>query len=130
MSPCLHVSLSPCLHVSMSPRLYVSMSMSPRSRNPPMENRLKPLFVFCKRKAETANFYLFAANGNWKQTSVFLDLQTINGKLRLLFQQTCPSMLFYPVGCDNLAILESLHSYHKGQDKSKVTDASIYFPLK
>jgi hypothetical protein len=47
---------------------------------------------FCKRKTETANLRLFAANGMEKRTFVFLGQRTINGNRRLLFQQTCPSM--------------------------------------
>jgi hypothetical protein len=39
--------------------------------------RLYP-FVCCKRKKETANFRLFAANGNGKRNFVFLVWQTIN----------------------------------------------------
>jgi hypothetical protein len=40
------------------------------------------------------NFRLFDANGNGKRKFVLLGRPTINGNLRLLFQQTCPSMLF------------------------------------
>ncbi len=40
-----------------------------------------------------ANFRLLAANEQGKWKFVFLGLQTINGKRRLLCQQTCPSML-------------------------------------
>jgi hypothetical protein len=52
-------------------------------------------FACCKRKAETANFCLFAKNGNGKREFIFLGHQTINGNgnQQLLFQQTCPSML-------------------------------------
>ncbi len=45
---------------------------------------------------ETANLRLFSAKGERK--FVFLVRQTINGKRRLLFQQTCPSM----VGTDRI----------------------------
>jgi hypothetical protein len=61
------------------------------------------LFFFCKRKTETANFSLFAANGNGKQTFVFLGWKTINGNRRLLFQQSAhlcsyaPSFLFLEI---------------------------------
>jgi hypothetical protein len=41
----------------------------------------------------SAYFRLFAANGNGKLKFVFLGQQTITGNQRLLFQQTCPSML-------------------------------------
>jgi hypothetical protein len=46
---------------------------------------------------ETANSRLFAANGNGKRTFVFIGLQTIDGKRRLLFQQTCPTMSVHQV---------------------------------
>jgi hypothetical protein len=36
---------------------------------------------------------LFVANENRKLQSVFIGRQTINSNWRLLFQQTCPSML-------------------------------------
>jgi hypothetical protein len=49
--------------------------------------------VCCKCKIETANFSLYNANGKGKLKFVFFDLETINGNQRLLFQQTCPSML-------------------------------------
>jgi hypothetical protein len=52
------------------------------------------VFVFCKRKKETTNFHLFAANGNGKRKFVFIGWQMINSNQGLLFQQTCPSMLF------------------------------------
>jgi hypothetical protein len=52
------------------------------------------VFHCYKRKTEAAIFGLFAANGNGKRKFVFLGRQTINGNRRLLFQQTCPSMLF------------------------------------
>jgi hypothetical protein len=42
---------------------------------------------------ENGNFRLLAANGNGKRKFVFLGRQTINGNRRLLFQQTCLSML-------------------------------------
>jgi hypothetical protein len=42
---------------------------------------------------EMANFCLFAVNRNRKQKFVFLGWQMINSNQRLLFQQTCPSML-------------------------------------
>jgi hypothetical protein len=105
MSPCLHASMSLCLyvsilHVSMSPCLQVSMSPCPRlhvSRIPKTENgtngkRQLP-FVFCKRKTEMENFRLFTANRNRKQTFDFLGRQTINGNRRLLFWQTCLSIV-------------------------------------
>ncbi len=62
----------------------------------------------CKTKLkENSNFCLFAEKGNCKwKTSVcflqtetesrslfFLGRQSINGKWRLLYQQTCPSIL-------------------------------------
>ncbi len=49
--------------------------------------------VCCKQEKETANFRLFAANGNGKL--VFLGRQTINGNRRLLFRQMCPSTSMY-----------------------------------
>jgi hypothetical protein len=55
---------------------------------------LVPFSVYCiyKRETETANFRLFAANGNRKLKFVFLGQQTISGNRRLLFPQTCPSL--------------------------------------
>jgi hypothetical protein len=41
--------------------------------------------------SENGSFRLFAADG--KRKFVFLGQQTINGNQRLLFQQTCPSMV-------------------------------------
>jgi hypothetical protein len=62
MSPCLHlhafISMSPCIYVSMFPEF---------------QNRKMQLpFVSCKRKTETENFRLFAANGNGKRKFIFL----------------------------------------------------------
>ncbi len=56
-------------------------------------------------KTEIANFRLFAANGNGKFKFFFLGLKTINGKRRLLFQQTCPSMInvMHPTLSPNIA---------------------------
>ncbi len=67
---------------------------------------LKLLFLFsvCSKQTEisvcllqmknaTANFSLFAANGNGKQNFVFLGQQTINGNRQLLFQQSWQCML-------------------------------------
>ncbi len=45
------------------------------------------------QKTETVNFRLFVANGNGKQKFVFLGRQTINSNRRLLFQQTCLSIV-------------------------------------
>jgi hypothetical protein len=36
-------------------------------------------YVCCEQKTETANFRLFAANGNGKRKFVFLGRPTING---------------------------------------------------
>jgi hypothetical protein len=53
---------------------------------------------------QNSSFRLFAANGNGKLSLVFCKqktevcfpwFQTINGNWRLLFQQTCPSMIAY-----------------------------------
>ncbi len=41
---------------------------------------------------ENGNYRLFAANINGNRKFIFLGQQTINGNVRLLFQQTCPSM--------------------------------------
>jgi hypothetical protein len=43
------------------------------------------VFVFYKHKMETANFPLFAANGNGKLKLAFIGWQTINDNQRLLF---------------------------------------------
>ncbi len=48
--------------------------------------------ICCKWKMEMKNFCLFTANG--KPKFVFLDWQTINSNRQLLFQQTCPSIVF------------------------------------
>jgi hypothetical protein len=45
-----------------------------------------------KRNTETANFRLFAANGNRKRKFVFPGRHTINDNRSLLFQQACLSM--------------------------------------
>ncbi len=45
-----------------------------------------------KWKMVTTNFRLFAVNGNGICKFLFLGQQAINGKRRLLFQQSCPSM--------------------------------------
>ncbi len=117
--PCLHVLASmslppcPCLHVhvsissvyvsmsnvSMSPFLHVSVSPSPClhvSEIPQIENRANGKqrlpFVCCKRETEMANFRLFATNGNGNRKFVFLGRQNITDR-RLLFPQTCPSMI-------------------------------------
>ncbi len=52
-----------------------------------------------------------SANGNGKQMFVFLDRQTKNGNLQLLFQQTCPSMSISGV---RIAVLTVL-TQHKGR---------------
>jgi hypothetical protein len=122
MSPCLHAFMPPCFHIYTSPRLRVSvspclcvsmcscvhvsiskspspcpclMSMSLRFRNSANGNGTNgkwQLPFVMQRKTEPANLSLFAANGNGNRTFLFLSRQTINGKQRLLFQQTCPSM--------------------------------------
>jgi hypothetical protein len=97
MSPRLHVSMYPRPHVFVSPCLHcLRVSMSPRFRNSQTENgtirKWKLTFVLCKWKTETENFRLFVANGNGKRT-IYLGRQIINGKRRLLFQQTCLSMV-------------------------------------
>ncbi len=56
--------------------------------------RWQLLFICCKQTTETANFRLFAANGKRKQKFVSFGRQMINGNRRLLFQQTCPSMMY------------------------------------
>ncbi len=48
------------------------------------------LFACCKWNTETANFRLFAANGNGNRKFVYLGRQTINSNERLLFQQKWP----------------------------------------
>jgi hypothetical protein len=52
-----------------------------------------------KEKTETANFRMSAANGNGKRTFVYLSWQSIKSNQRLLFQQTCPSMIIYLLAC-------------------------------
>jgi hypothetical protein len=74
-SSCLVVSMSLCHNVSMSPCLHVHVSITENRTN----RKRQLLFVFCKRKTETANFRLFAANENRKRTFVFLGPQRING---------------------------------------------------
>jgi hypothetical protein len=68
MSPCLRVSMSPCLHVSVFPCLHVHDSTFHEFHK--MENRTNGKrqlpFVLCEYKTGTANFLLFAANGNGK----------------------------------------------------------------
>ncbi len=92
MSPCLHVhvSMSPFLHVSESHvyasmflclHLHISMSLCLRVCGIPQKenrtNRRRQLsYVCCKLKKKF----------------VSLGWQMINGNLRLLFQQTCPSL--------------------------------------
>ncbi len=51
-------------------------------------------FVCCKPKTEMADFHLFPANGSGKRKLIFLSRQMISDNRRLLFQQTCPSMMF------------------------------------
>jgi hypothetical protein len=81
MSQCLHVHISmfPCLHlhVSMSPchNVHVSTFLKFRKRKTELTEKRQFLFIFCKRKAETANFCLFAANNKEKWT-FFLGQQT------------------------------------------------------
>jgi hypothetical protein len=53
MSPCLHFSRFPCLHVSRILRMKIGTI-----------GKQQLPFVCCKRKMETANFRLFAANEN------------------------------------------------------------------
>jgi hypothetical protein len=48
-----------------------------------------------KRKTETPNFRMFAANRNEKRKFDFLGRQTINVNRRLLFQQTCPFIHYH-----------------------------------
>ncbi len=93
MSPSLHVSMSPCLYLSMFPCLHASripQIESGSKRKAPtsvcflqMENgNGKLLFVCCKQKWKMDICFPWSANGR----------QTIYGKRRMLFQQTCPSM--------------------------------------
>ncbi len=93
MTPCLQVSMFPCFHVSMSPWSHVSVfpwlfvSMSPCFH-------VSMFLEFRKRKTElkeNRNFCLFAANG--KLPFVCCKRKRKNGNRRLLFQQTCPSMV-------------------------------------
>jgi hypothetical protein len=74
MSQCLQVSLSPCVNVSMSPCLHVHVSITENRTN----RKRQLLYVFCKRKTETANFtnscFPWSAKDKWYR--------------RLLFQQT------------------------------------------
>jgi hypothetical protein len=42
-------------------------------------NEKLQLFLCCKQKTETANFRLFAANGNGKRRFIFLGGLTTNG---------------------------------------------------
>jgi hypothetical protein len=65
MSPCLHVYVF--LHVSGIPQ-----------KEKGIHGKWQLPYFFCKRKKETANLRLFAANENGKRTFVFLDWQTIN----------------------------------------------------
>jgi hypothetical protein len=99
--PCLRVhvsvSMSPCLclHFSTSPSLWLSVSMSPClcpcpclhvSEIPQTENgtngKWQHPFVCCRRKTETANFRLFAANGNGKGKCVLHSRQKTNDNRR------------------------------------------------
>ncbi len=93
LCPRLHVSIPPCsrshVHVSIIPCLHVSgISQTEKETN---GKRQLP-FVFCKRKSETSNFRLFAANGNVKRKFVFLGSTKDKRYQRLLFQPTYPSM--------------------------------------
>jgi hypothetical protein len=76
MSPC------PCIHVS-------GILQTENGT----DGKWQLLFLCCKPYIETANVRLFAANGNGKRKFVTLGQHTINGNQRLLFKQTCPSML-------------------------------------
>jgi hypothetical protein len=49
------------------------------------------IYIQAVELKENRNFYLFAANR--KRKFVFLGRQSKNSNQRLLFQQTCPSML-------------------------------------
>jgi hypothetical protein len=113
MSPCLyvHASMSTCfyvcfhtsclclyLHVSMSPCPCLNVSGMQQTENR-TNGKQQLLFVCCKRKTETANFRLFAANRNGKRKFVFLGQQMINGIQRLLSQQMSPFMLFLKKVC-------------------------------
>jgi hypothetical protein len=97
MSPLLH---SPCFHVflyismSPSPCLYVSMSMFSEFHKQKLKltEKWQLPFTWFKWKIETANFLLFAANGNKKWKFVFLGWKRITGNRLLQFQQSCPSM--------------------------------------
>ncbi len=100
MSPCLHFSMFPCLYVSMSLCFHVSISMFPlspwfRDSVNGTQNWWKMATSVCLLQTDNRNSKLprlFAANRNGKRKFVFIARQTINGKWRLLFQQTCPSM--------------------------------------
>ncbi len=61
-----------------------------------MIKRKKLLFISCYWKKDTANFRLFAANGNGRRKFGFLGWQMINGNRRLLYQHTCPFSHDYP----------------------------------
>jgi hypothetical protein len=54
--------------------------MFPQTENGTNDKRQLPI-VFCKREKKTANFRLFAANGNGKRKFVFLGRQTMNGRV-------------------------------------------------
>ncbi len=72
------------------PRLHVPRI--PQTENGATGKRQLP-FVCCRQKMKTANFHLFAENGNGKRKFVSLGRQTINSSWLLLFQQMCPSMV-------------------------------------
>ncbi len=102
MSPCLHVSMSPfsmfffsCLHVSSC--LHVNVAMFQKyckGKTEQTENSNFPFFAANgKRKRQTSICLLQTETENGSQKFFFLGRQKINSNRRLLFQQTCPSIL-------------------------------------
>ncbi len=87
------MSLCPCFRVILSPCIHVHVSTFPKFRKRKTELTENGNFVRFMQ-TETANFSSSVANGNGKRTFVFLGRPTTNGKRRMLFQKTCPSMIF------------------------------------
>ncbi len=101
--PCFHVFV----HVFMSLFMFPCSCPCPNSEifRLPRNSRNSLLWTaYCKRRTEltenTTSVCLLQGNGKLpfvsctrKRKFSFLGRQTVNGNLRLLFQQTCPSML-------------------------------------
>ncbi len=89
--PCCHV-MFPCPRPCFYVHVYVLVLETLLQTENGTDGKRQLPFVCCKRKTETANFCLFAANGNGKWKFVFYGQWTINGYRRLPFQQKCPFM--------------------------------------